>query len=76
MIENPNENENYLRTSCKNIDKNFYIKYTNNNISSDELDKILEDYISTHNKKFVFLISCELIIEFDKNFTGKVKTEY
>ena len=77
LIENPDEYENYLTTSRKKIDKNLYIKYTINNISFDELDKILEDYISTHNKKFAFyLIRCELIIEFDKNFTDKIKTNY
>ena len=54
----------------------MFIKYTINIISFDELDKILEDYISTHNKKFVFyLISCELIIEFDNNFSENIKTD-
>ena len=77
MIENPDEYENYLTTSSRKIDKNLYIKYTIINISFDELDKILEDYISTHNKIFVFyLISCELIIEFDNNFTEIIKTDY
>ena len=77
LIENPDEYENYLTTSLRNIDKNLYIKYNINNISFDELDKILEDYISTHHKKFVFyLISCELIIEFDNNFTANLKTNY
>ena len=54
LIENPVEFENYLSTSRKKIDKNLYIKYTINNISFDEIDKRLEDYMSTHNKKFVF----------------------
>ena len=77
LIENPDEYENYLTTSHKKYDKNLYIKYTINIISFDELDKILKDYISTHNRKFVScLISCELIIEFDNNFTEKIKTHY
>ena len=77
LIENLDEYENYLSTSRKKNDKNLYIKHTINNISFDELDKILKEYICTHNKKFVFyLISCELIIEFDNNFTGKIKTHY
>ena len=55
----------------------MYIKYTNNNISFDELDKILEDYISTHSKKILYyLIFCELKIEFDNNFTENIKTKY
>ena len=77
LIENPNEYENYLTTSHKKNDKNLYIKYTINNISFDELDKKFKDYISTHNKKFVFyLISCELLIDFDNNFTENLKTHY
>ena len=75
--ENPDEYENYLTTSRNKNDKNLYIKYTINIISFDELDKLLEEYISTHNKKFVFyLISCELINEFDNNFTENIKTDY
>ena len=54
LIENPDEYENFLTTSIREIDENLYIKYTINNNSFDELDKILEDYISTHYKKFVF----------------------
>ena len=77
LIENPDKYENYLTTSRQKNDKNLYIKYTINNISFDELDKILEDYISTHKKKIVFyLISCELITEFDKNFIENIKTNY
>ena len=77
LIENPDEYENYLTTSRKIIDKNLYIKYTINKISFDERDKILKDYISTHNKNFVFyLISCEVIIEFDNNFTENLKTNF
>ena len=57
LIENPDEYENYLTTSCKKIDENLYIKYTFGKNNFDELDKILEDYISTHNKKICFLFN-------------------
>ena len=43
LIENPDEYENYLTTSRKKHNKNLYIKYTINNISFDELAKILKD---------------------------------
>ena len=56
LIENPDEYEDYLTTSCEKIDKNLYIKYSIDDISFDELDIKLEDYISTHNKKFVFYL--------------------
>ena len=77
LIENPEEYENYLTTARRKIDKNLYIKYTIENISFDELDKILEEYVSTQNKNLVFyLLRFELIIEFDNNSTEKIKTNY
>ena len=55
----------------------MYIKYIITDISSDEFDKYLNDYITTHNEKFDFyLISCELVIEFDNNFTENIETNY
>ena len=41
----------------------------------DEVMKILNDYISTHNKNFDFyFINCEFVIEFDNNFTANIQT--
>ena len=55
----------------------MYKKSTIKNINLDELDKILDDHITTHNKKFNFdLISCKLVIEFDKNFSENIETSY
>ena len=43
----------------------------------DEVNKILNDYISTHNKNFDFyFINCKLVIEFDKNFIANIETIY
>ena len=43
----------------------------------DEYDKILNDYITRHNKNFVvYLVNCEFKIEFDKNFMIFVETNY
>ena len=42
----------------------------------DEFDKIVNDYVTTHNKKFDFyLISCDFVIEFDNNFTANMETK-
>ena len=55
----------------------MYIKYTINNVNLDELDEILNDHITTHNKKFNFyLICCSLLIEFDTNITENIETSY
>ena len=77
LIANPYEYQYYLTTSHKKNDNSLYIKYTINNINSDEVDKTLNDYITIHNEKFSFyLISCKLIIEFDENFTKNIETNY
>ena len=52
------------------------IKNVINNVTLDEVDKLLSDYISTHNKKFdLVLIKCEFIITLD-NFTTNIETNY
>ena len=41
----------------------------------DDGNKIVNDYISTQNKNFDFyFINCEVVIEFDKNSSVKLKT--
>ena len=42
----------------------------------DEVDKILRDYVSTHNKKFdTYFIYCEFKIQFDNNSTRDLKID-
>ena len=65
----------YQKLREKN-EKEIYLKYTFNNISLEEVDKMLNDYITTHNEKFDFyLISCDVVIQFDNNFTENIKTD-
>ena len=54
IIENQSEYNSYLAILRRKVDKISYKKYTTNNINLDEVNKILNDYISTHNKKFDF----------------------
>ena len=61
----------------KKEDKSLYEIYTINNINFDEVDKILSDYVTTHNKKFYFyLVRCEFVLEFDNIFTTNIQTNY
>ena len=77
IIENQSEYNNYLATLRKEDDKSLYKKYTINNINLDEVNKIIDDYISSHNKNFDFqFINCEFVIEFDNNFIVNKKTNY
>ena len=75
LIENPSEYQYYLITLHKKNDNSLYIKYTINNINLDDLDKKINDYISTHNEKFNFyLITCKFVIEFDDNSIENIES--
>ena len=55
----------------------MYEKYIINNVKLDEVDKMISDSISTHNRKFdVYFVNCEFKTEFDSNFRIKIKTKY
>ena len=54
IIENQSEYNNYLTTLRKEIEKGLYKKYTINNSNLDEVNKTLNDYISTLYKNFDF----------------------
>ena len=51
IIENRSEYKNYIATIRKKDDKSIYKTYVINNINLDEVDKIINDYVSTHDKK-------------------------
>ena len=57
--------------------KSLYEKYTINNINLDEVDKILNDYVTTHKKKLCFYsVRCEFVLEFDNKFITNIQTNY
>ena len=61
----------------KRIDNSLCINYATKNVILDEDDKILNSYVSTHNKNFDFyIIYCDCLIEFDNKFTTNVTTHY
>ena len=75
IIEKESEYKNYIATLRNKDDKSIYKKYAVNNVNLDEVDKIINDYVSTHNKDFDFyFVYCEFKIQFDKNFTANLKT--
>ena len=77
IFENESELNKYLTTFRKTFDRSLYKKYTINNINLNDIDKILDDYITIHNKKFNFyFINCEFVIESDNNFIAKNETNY
>ena len=77
IIENESEFKNYIASLRKKDDKSIYKIYVINIINLDEVDKILSDYVCTHNKKFdIYFIYCEFKIQFDNNYTIDLQTEY
>ena len=77
IIENESEYKIYIATVRKKDEKSIYRKYVINNINLNEIDKILKDYVSTHNKKFnIYFIYCEFKKQFDNNSTRDLQTDY
>ena len=75
IIENESKYFEYLAALGKKNHKILYNKYTINNVNLDEVNKLINDYISTHNKSFDFyFINCEFVIEFDNNFIANIET--
>ena len=75
IIENESEYKNYIATLRKKDDKSIYKKYIIYNIILDEVDKIINDYVSTHNKKInIYFIYCEFDIQFDNNHSRYLPT--
>ena len=67
----------YTDDHIKSVDRCLYIEYIIDNINLNTFDKILNEYISYHNKKFIrylFKLSCEL--EFNNNFLKIFETNY
>ena len=77
IFESESEYNNYTATLTKRYDKSFYKKYTTINPNLNEVDKILNEYITKHIKKFdVYLINCEFDIVFDNNLKTHIETSY
>ena len=58
------ENNNYISSLVKNDNKYIYARYIVINVDINNFDKIFNDYIKNHNKKFDFYyINCEFQIE-------------
>ena len=54
---------NYLSSLVKNDNKFIYIKYIINKVDINNFEKLFNDYITNHNKKFEFFyINCEFQI--------------
>ena len=55
IFENESGYKDYPATLRKENDKNLYKKHSFYNIILGEVDKILNDYVTIHNKNFLFI---------------------
>ena len=76
IIENESEYKEFITILRKKNDISLYKKYTMNNINLEEFDKILNDYISHHNKNFDLYFISEIKIEIDNKLTTIRATNY
>ena len=77
IIETESEYKSYIASLRKKDDKNIYKKYVIKNINLDEFDKILNYYISHHNKKVdIYFFKSDFQIEFDNNFLAEIEIDY
>ena len=68
IIENESKNYHYMATLTEEYDKSFYENYSINNPNLDEIEKLLNEYISSYNNELhAHLINCEFYLEFDNN---------
>ena len=77
FIEIESQSQFYRATLRKKKDECLYKKYFIINIKLDEYDKFINDYITSHNKKFnVYLVNCEYKVELEFNFIINLETNY
>ena len=68
IFEDRNKLDKYLSNFQRENDKNIYKKIIIDNIDLDNIDKILNDHINNHNKKFdIYFVKCLFNISFDNN---------
>ena len=69
-------NNNYLSSLVKNDNKFIYMKYIINKVNIDNFEKLFNNYITNHNKKFDFYyINCEFQIEFN-NYISNIEINF
>ena len=73
---NGTEYNNYIDCLLKKDNKNLYMKYIINNVDINEFDKIFNNSIISHNKKFDFYyINCEFEIE-TNNYLANIEINF
>ena len=62
---------------CQTCDEFFYDEYSINNPNLNDIDKIINNYVTSYNKKFdIFYIKCDFYSVFNNDFGIHIKTHY
>ena len=66
-----------MELHCEVCKKLIIEDHTINNPNVDEIDKILNEYVTSQNKKLCkYAINCEFYLVFDNNFKRHIETYY
>ena len=77
IIENESKYYHYMATLTKEYYKSFYGNYSIVNPNLDEIDKLLDDYTTSHNSKLtIYFINCEFNLVFDNIFKIHIEIGY
>ena len=62
---------------CQTCDEFIYDEYSINNPNLNDIDKIINNYVTTCNKKFdIYFITCDFYLVFDNDFGIHIKTNH
>ena len=62
---------------CKACNKFVYDEYSINNPNLNDIDKIINNYVTNYNKKFdKYSIKCDFYLVFNNDFGIPIKTHY
>ena len=62
---------------CQTVDELIYDEYSINNPNLNDIDKIINNYVTSYNKKFdIYSIKCDFYLVFNDDFGIHIKTHY
>ena len=62
---------------CRTCDQFIYDEYSINNPNINDIDKIINNYVTSHNKKFdIYYIKCDFYLVFNDDFKIHIETYY
>ena len=62
---------------CRTCDQFFYDEYSINNPNLNDIDKIINNYVTSYNKKFdIYYIKCDFYLVFNDDFKIHIETYY